>query len=255
MSTPFIRGTFERTLLINYRVDPDVLREMLAPTLRPLRVSGHALAGIAFVRVADLRPRFLPGWLGIRSENALHWIGVEADTADGPVSGAWIARCDTDSRLSHVGGRLFGADGRHARFEVSETPCQVRAIMQSDDGAVHIDVEAGVSSGLPRSSVFATASDAAAVFLQDRRIASLRSEHVQSEAETLRVTRLGSSYFDDTARFPSGSVELDSAVILRGVRRETEPAAPVRRTSVLATGPACSFLDEHADQDVMVGAR
>jgi len=240
MSNHFIRGRFERTLQINYRVDPGLLAEQLAPGLRPLLVRGWGIAGIALLRISDLRPRFLPDWLGRRSEHALHWVAIESHVDGESAPGVWVVRYDTDMRLSAVRGGLFGAGGWHARFELSETPTRIRARMRSDESAAQIELEAGVSHELPRDSVFATASDAADVFLQDHRIAALRSARHLGDAEPLRIVHIGSSYFDDSARFPRGSVALDSAVIVRRLRRIAEPAmANAGRRMLLPTAPSC----------------
>jgi hypothetical protein len=239
MSNHFIRGTFERSLQINYRVDPRLLAKQLAPGMRPLLVRGQGIAGIALVRISELRPSFLPGWLGVRSEHAVHWVAIESEVNGESVPGAWIARHDTDLRLSAVRGGMFGAGGHHARFELSEAPTHVRASVHGDDGAMRIELEAGVCDQLRRDSVFATANDAADVFLQDPRIATLRSARHRGDAEPLRIVHVGSSYLDDPSRFPRGSVALDSAVILRRLRRISEPAVQhARRHLLSATAPS-----------------
>lgn len=52
-------GTIEQRLLINYRVDPDVMAARLPPPFTPSLVAGHAIAGICLTQLR-VRPRWAP---------------------------------------------------------------------------------------------------------------------------------------------------------------------------------------------------
>jgi hypothetical protein len=69
----------ERRLLVNYRVDPDTAASLVPPLMRPQLVGGWAVAGICLIRLGQVRPSWLPGWVGLRSESAAHRIAVEWD--------------------------------------------------------------------------------------------------------------------------------------------------------------------------------
>ena len=105
---PTIRGTIDRRILANFRVDPDVLAKILPSPFRPQTVNGFGIAGICLIRLKHIRPKGFPAWLGISSENAAHRIAVEWD-ADGELrSGVFIPRRDTSSILNAMaGGRIF----------------------------------------------------------------------------------------------------------------------------------------------------
>lgn len=108
MKLPAIDGIIERRLLVNYRVAPDALADILPAPFRPKLVRGYAIAGICLIRLANVRPRGLPARLGIRSENAAHRIAVEWDSNGRTYEGVYIPRRDSDSRLNAcVGGRMF----------------------------------------------------------------------------------------------------------------------------------------------------
>src|SRR4051812_10887646 len=77
MQIPVIRGVIDRRILVNYRVDPDVLARLLPSPFRPKLVKGVGMAGVCLIRLKHIRPRFLPAFLGISSENAAHRIAVE----------------------------------------------------------------------------------------------------------------------------------------------------------------------------------
>jgi hypothetical protein len=79
MQIPIIRGIIDRRILVNFRVDPDVLARLLPAPFRPKLVNGAGMAGVCLIRLKDIRPRFLPSFLGISSENAAHRIAVEWD--------------------------------------------------------------------------------------------------------------------------------------------------------------------------------
>src|SRR5262245_19574917 len=76
MRLPSLRGVIDRRILVNYRVDPDVLARLLPSPFRPQMIGGFALAWICLIRLRGVRPRWA-GWLpGLRSENAAHRIAV-----------------------------------------------------------------------------------------------------------------------------------------------------------------------------------
>ena len=83
MPIPVLKGTIKRRLLVNFRVDPDAIRQQLPPSFRPKLHRGHAIAGICLIRLEDIRPAGLPALIGFSSENAAHRIAVEWTDASG----------------------------------------------------------------------------------------------------------------------------------------------------------------------------
>jgi len=77
MRPPSLSSVIERRLLVNYRVAPQVAGGLLPAPLRPQLVNGWAVAGICLIRLRWLRPSRVPGWAGLRTENAAHRIAVE----------------------------------------------------------------------------------------------------------------------------------------------------------------------------------
>src|SRR5450755_2966120 len=135
MQIPVIRGVIDRRILVNYRVNPEVLTKILPQPVRPKLVNGKGMAGVCLIRLKDIRPRFLPSFLGISSENAAHRIAVEWDQDGETKEGVFIPRRDTSSRLNTlVGGRLFPGVHNHATFRVEEKEDHYRIALDSDDG-------------------------------------------------------------------------------------------------------------------------
>ena len=104
MQIPVIRGLIDRRILVNFRVNPDVLARVLPAPFRPKLVNGAGMAGVCLIRLKHIRPRFLPSFLGISSENAAHRIAVEWGDAGETKEGVFIPRRDTSSRLNTLLG-------------------------------------------------------------------------------------------------------------------------------------------------------
>src|SRR5690242_19368002 len=100
MRLPVIRGLIDRRILVNYRVEPDVLATLLPAPFRPQEINGWGIAGICLIRLRDVRPGGWPAWVGIRSENAAHRIAVEWDEAGAVRRGVYVLRRDSDSLLN-----------------------------------------------------------------------------------------------------------------------------------------------------------
>jgi hypothetical protein len=163
MRLPAISATIRRRILVNYRVPPEALAAMLPAPFRPHLVDGHGIAGICLIRLGQVRPAGFPPALGITTENAAHRMAVEWDTPEGPVTGVYIPRRHSSSRLTVlVGGRAF--PGRHdlACFHVSEGDGSYAVEMSSSDLAVRM---AAHRAGTPMpGSIFATIDQASAFF-------------------------------------------------------------------------------------------
>ena len=155
MFVPIIRGVIDRRVLINYRVDPAVLARLLPRPFRPKLIHGWGMAGVCLIRLKHIRPRFLPSFLGISSENAAHRIAVEWDQDGRRCEGVFIPRRDTSSRLNTwAGGRLFPGLHHHARFRVDERDGRYQIGLVSDDGLTRLDVAGRTCSDMPSTSVF-----------------------------------------------------------------------------------------------------
>lgn len=231
MYLPTLKGTIDRRLLVNYRVDPARLHELLPAPFRPKLIHGMGIAGICLIRLKHLRPRGLPTAIGFWSENAAHRIAVEWDEQGTVREGVYIPRRDSSSRLNAlVGGRLFPGAHHHAHFAVTEADEDYSVRMVSDDGETRVAVEARRTSRLPERSIFASLDEASMFFERGALGYSATSRPGSLDClelccknwrvEPLDVTRAESTFFDDPNRFPSGSAELDCALLMREIRHE-----------------------------------
>ena len=250
MGIPVVRGLIDRRILVNFRIDPDVLSGVLPPPFRPKVVRGYGIGGICLIRLKDIRPRFLPGCVGLSSENAAHRIAVEWDTAEGSHQGVYIPRRDTSTRLNALlGGRLFPGVQHRARFEVREGGDSFKVAFESLDGTASVRVEGKVATRLSRDSLFGSIAEGSNFFEAGSlgySPASRRDEYEGMELRTLSwkvepldVSLVKSSFFEDTRRFPPGSVTFDCALLMRGIDHEWHGRDRIQAVAVGA-GPCCS---------------
>jgi hypothetical protein len=221
---PTMSGVIDRRILVNYRVDPEVLDDLLPAPFRPQLVDGYGIAGICLIRLRHLRPRGLPAFVGITSENAAHRIAVEWDGPDGQGRGVYIPRRDSPSLLTvALGGRLFPGAHHRAVFTVAETAQRLRVGFASRDGSAHASIDATTSVDVPADSVFGSL-EAASAFFEGSPLGyspTTRSDHFEGlelrcgrwAMTPLRIEAASSSVFESDP-FPPGSVALDSAFLM-----------------------------------------
>lgn len=225
MITTTVEATIERRLLVNYRIDPQVVARLLPGPFRPQLVSGFAVGGICFIRLRGIRPRGLPRALGLRTENVAHRFAVEWDDDSGPHVGVYVPRRDTSSRVSSwSGGCVFPGRYHLANFHVEEGFDAARIEVISRDREVLIEVDARQAENL-ESRLFDSLEDAVELFRRGAIgfspsadgtcLDGVRLEcegwHVQPMA--LELAR--SSWFDDPVMFPPGTCVPDSALLMR----------------------------------------
>lgn len=231
MQFPAMQGIIDRRILANFRVDAEVLAKVLPSPFRPKLVNGKGIAGICLIRLKQIRPRSVPAFMGISSENAAHRIAVEWDQNGETKEGVYIPRRDTSSRLNTlVGGRLFPGVHHHARFQVHEHDDQYSVVLHSDDDDTHVAVEGRVASDLPDDSVFGSnrgASDFFECGSLGYSATHTAGEYDGLELQTfnwqvlpLSVERVESSFFEDRKLFPVGSIEFDCALLMRNIKHE-----------------------------------
>jgi hypothetical protein len=143
MLTDSIDCTIERRLLVNYRIDPEVVMRLLPAPFRPQLHSGWAVGGVCFIRLGGLRPAHFPSVVGSRTENVAHRFAVEWDDDRGTQVGVFVPRRDTSSRLMALSGdKLFPGAYHLARFTIGERASELRIGVDSRDGTLALCVSA-----------------------------------------------------------------------------------------------------------------
>lgn len=232
MWVPVIRGVIERRLLINYRVEPEILARLLPKPFRPQVHQGRGVAGICLIRLSRIRPRGLPAWTGFGSENAAHRAAVEWDGRDGLTrTGVYIFRRDTSSCLNALsGGRVFPGVHYRSRFCASQMEGRIEVTARSRDGKTTLKVAGCPSQNWPAVSVFKSLSEASAFFqggslgFSPGRLPGhyqgMELQCLTWQPQAFAIEQVESSLFDDERTFPRGSIALDCGLFMQRVEHE-----------------------------------
>jgi len=229
MQLPTIHGYIDRRILVNFTVTPSAIQPLLPAPFRPKLYKGKAIAGICLIRLKHIKPKGLPDFMGLSSENGAHRIAVEWEEDGVTKEGVYIPRRDTSSKWNvFAGGRFFPGKHHLARFNVKEENGHYHVdFTSSDDTSISID--AGISSEFPPDSVFETLENASGFFAggangyspnKRHTLDGLRLETYKWEVSPLRMTQVHSSFFENTSLFPIGSVQFDNALLMTRVEHE-----------------------------------
>jgi hypothetical protein len=249
MNISTLQGVVRRRILVNFRVDPDVMQHLIPTPFGLQLVDGWAMAGICLIRLEHLRPRGFPAAFGTSSQSAAHRVAVTwTDRVGRECAGVYIPRRDTGTLLNYlVGGRLFPGEHRRARLALREGRGRVDATMVSDDGTADVRLQAQVSDTLASTSRFASLEAASRFFAagsvsysatrDGERLDGLELRTTAWRVDALDVQSVFSSYF---GAFPPDSVEFDSALIMRNIPHEWHAVAEDPRGEI-APGPSVRF--------------
>lgn len=228
MKIPTIHGYIDRRILINFTADPKVVEKIIPYPFRPKIYKGRAVVGICLIRLKNIKPKGFPDFIGVNSENGAHRIAVEWDENGATKSGVYIPRRDTSLRLNAlVGGRIFPGKHYYAKFNVEENNGNYHIeFKSSDDTEIMIDaIETAVFNN---QSIFETLNNAS-VFFQNgdlgyspnkNKFDGLRLKAYRWEVRPLEVSSVKSSFFENEAIFPKGSVIFDNALLMTNIEHE-----------------------------------
>lgn len=226
-----IHGIIDRRVLLNYRIDPAALQRVLPPPFQPKLYGTYGVGGVCMIRFKHLRPRFVPGWLGLASENAAHRIAVQWEQDGKLREGVFIPRRDTNSWFNAtLGGRVFPGIFQRSHFEARESDSAVSIRIVRADGGTEISFAGHVTDQLPPTSIFPSLEAAAGFFSlgatgysATRTAGHFHGMELHSlnwKVLPLVIDEAQSCFFNDNERFPPGSVELDCALLMRGIEHE-----------------------------------
>ena len=226
-----IHGIIDRRVLLNYRIDPVVLGRVLPPPFRPKLYDGHGIGGVCMIRFKQLRPRGVPAWLGLGSENAAHRIAVQWDQDGEPREGVFIPRRDTNSWFNkNLGGRMFPGIFERSRFESRDSASSVSVRITRQDGGEEIAFAGRPADGLRQGSAFPSLDAAAGFFSMgatgysttraENHFHGMELHSLDWAVSPLAIDVARSCFFDDEQRFPPGTVELDCALLMRNIKHE-----------------------------------
>ena len=231
MRLPTLQGLIKRRILVNFRADPDRVQALLPNSFRPKLHHGKAIAGICLIRLEHIRPKHVPGFVGISSENAAHRIAVEWDEDGQTREGVFIPRRDTDSAVNALaGGTLFPGEHNRADFSVSETDEGINFSMASRDDKVKVVLSGTFSNDLPDDSIFDSLDESSKFFeggslgysvtKGEKHLDGITLETKEWRVRPLSLDSVSSSFYDDKTIFPEGTIEFDHALIMQNIEHE-----------------------------------
>ncbi len=228
MKIPTIHGYIDRRILINYTADPKVAEKIIPFPFRPKIYKNKAIVGICLIRLKNLKPKGLPDFIGVNSENGAHRIAVEWDENGETKSGVYIPRRDTSLRLNTlVGGRIFPGKHYHAKFTVKEKDGNFHIDFKSSDNT-EILIEAHETETFNEKSIFETIDNASNFFENGdlgyspnkNNFEGLRLKTYNWKVKSLDVSKIKSSFFENEELFPKGSINFDNALLMTNIEHE-----------------------------------
>jgi hypothetical protein len=228
---PILEGVIRRRVLLNFRADPSVIAPLLPAPLEVLTYNGLAIVGVCLIGMEQLRPKGLPGALGLSSENMAHRVAIRYPSSHGMEDGVFIWRRETDQCLvSLLGGRLFPGVHKRADFTIDEVSDGLSMNVRTVGGEADVRFEASHATGWEPNSVFPRFDDAAEFFrrgdcgfscsLQAGRLDGMQLKTLRWQMSTLRITKLYSAFFQDGGRFSSDLMHFDCGLLMRGIPHE-----------------------------------
>ncbi len=235
MKMPIIVGIIKRRFFINFRIDPDVLENILPEPFSPRIHNGYGIGGVCLIRLERMRPKNFPSFVGVSSENAGHRFAVEWKNDKGRHTGVFIPRRDTNSLFNHwAGGKIFPGVYQNASFLVNEEGNYYQFLMKSKDEKVNLSFSGQISTEFPKTSCFFSLEEVTNFMKEDSLGYSATNNENYYDGITLHtlnwniksfiVDKVVSSYFMDESIFPKGSVTFDHAFIMRNIEHEWLPA-------------------------------
>jgi hypothetical protein len=228
MKIPTLQGLIDRRLLINFTVDPVVVEKIIPKPFRPKVYKGKAIVGICLIRLQDIRPKWIPSFLGISSENGAHRFAVEWDEEGLVKEGVYIPRRDTSLKLNAlVGGRIFPGKHYLAKFNVREAGGNYHVDFTSSD-QTSISIDAKETALFNSDSIFGTLENVSDFFEKGSvgyspnksLFEGMKLYTKEWKVKPLEVSHVQSSFFEDETLFPKGSVTFDNALLMTKIKHE-----------------------------------
>lgn len=236
MKIPTLQGVIKRRILVNYHAEPSAIEKILPKGFRPKLYKEKAIVGICLIGLEHIRPKFMPEFVGIKSENAAHRIAVLWEDENGETrEGVYIPRRDTNSFInSTVGGKLFPGEHFRANFEIAENGNEIKFSMKSEDETASVKLAGTITKNLPENSVFSSLDEASKFFEKGSLGYSVTKDGTDLdgisleikdwEVKALELEFVESSFYDNETIFPKGSIEFDHALLMQNIAHEWHSA-------------------------------
>lgn len=216
-----MRTLFRECFLVNFAVDPAIMRRLLPPNIEPDIYDGKAWLSIVIAEMDKMRPAFLPAIFGVTYDQIVY----RAVVRHGDERGVYFVRSDANSLPMSIAGDWltffrfhhspiqFHREGNTVRCDLSTPPSE-----QADIHATYDLAEA--SQNMPSTSRFPGLHEAQR-FLVELFVA-FGTTHLSTNVLKVRIKRgdwrisvvedrrADYQFMQDSPLFPPGSAEIDS---------------------------------------------
>jgi hypothetical protein len=228
---PTLEGVIQRRVLLNFQINPALIKPYIPKPLEILVHRGWAVAGICLIRLENIRPKGLPGWTGFSAENMAHRIAIRFPSNGRMLDGVFIWRRETNSRLMPwVGGRLFPGVHQHADFSVKESPSTLHMDVSTQDSMANIQFTAARLVPWENTTLFQSFTEVKDFFRAGDCGFSCGHTAIQLEGlrlatnswnmEPLRITNIKSAFYERIARHHSDQLIFDCGLLMQNVPHE-----------------------------------
>ena len=244
MKFPSIHGYIDRRMLVNFIADPNIVAKIIPAPFRPKIYKNKAIVGVCLIRLKNIKPKGLPDFVGIASENAAHRIAVEWDAGGNTKEGVYIPRRDTSLKFNVLaGGRVFPGKHFYAKFNVKEAAGNYHIDFTSSDGT-GIAVDAKETKDFNKNSIFENLENASHFFEKGsvgyspngNKYEGLELQTYNWHVAPLDVINISSGFFGNENIFPNGSIQFDSALLMTRIEHEWHNIQDIEVKSSTTTG-------------------
>ena len=160
-----------------------------------------------------------------------HRVAIRYPSDAGLRDGVFIWRRETDLALAmFLGGRLFPGVHHCAKFYVAQDAGSLEMEVHTRKREADVRFRAGSANEWKATPSFATFDEARGFFqrgdcgfscaLREGKLGGMQLRTLRWDMSPLAVDEVHAAYFEDEQRFPHGSVQFDSALLMRGVPHE-----------------------------------
>jgi uncharacterized protein YqjF (DUF2071 family) len=223
-----MRTVFRDCVLVNFAIDPAVMRGLLPAPIEPAIHDGAAYLSIVIARMDRMRPVFVPRRLGITYDQVVYRVVVRHRGEPG----VFFLRSDANNRLMCLAGNAltffrfnhadieYRMDGEILHVDVRPPPDHCADIRASYDLG-------GTPDTMPRTSRFQNLAQAQRFLVElytafghdplTGAVSAIGIERGHWDIRVVNDRRAGYRFIDGSARFPAGSARLDSIFYIEQV--------------------------------------
>lgn len=226
-----------RRILLNFRIDQDIAREILPSVFRPRLCQRYAIGGICLIQFGDLDGNFLPIWMGPGTNTASYRFAVTWEQDGETRFGNYVPRRESNSFLYRsLGDKAFPPVFNRSCFRMSEEGGRVHLRVEGIDDGSEIEFHGQQVEEMTSNSVFGCVEDAVEFFSKNTlsyfpnytdalfygrettgTYHGVELRIPEWSLQPMKIEMIASSFVDNRRIFPPGSIEIDSAFIMRNV--------------------------------------